>query len=148
VNKNGKFNVPIGTKTKVILPTDDFKSFSQLLKNEVEFSNQSFTNTLQQVQKDDFVYIDPPYTVNHDKNGFLKYNESIFAWKDQIQLRNEIENIALQGAKIIISQSNHQSIHDLYKGFGKNIVLNRHSVLSAKREFRKNVQELIISINC
>jgi len=148
VNKKGEFNVPIGTKTKVLLPSDNFEALSQILKKEVKLATQSFKDTLQQVQKDDFVYVDPPYTVNHDKNGFLKYNESIFAWKDQILLRNEIENIALKGSKIIISQSNHQSIRELYKDFGRNIVLNRHSVLSAKRESRKNVQELIISINC
>lgn len=148
VNKKGEFNVPIGTKNQVLLPSDDFESLSQLLKKEVILQSQSFKETLQQVQRDDFIYVDPPYIVNHDKNGFLKYNESIFAWKDQVLLRDEIENIALKGSKIIISQSNHQSIRDLYKDFGKNLVLNRHSVLSSKREFRKSVQELIISINC
>jgi len=148
VNKRGEFNVPIGTKTKVLLPSDNFEALSQVLKKEVTLASQSFKDTLQQVQKDDFVYVDPPYTVNHNKNGFLKYNESIFAWNDQILLRNEIENIALKGSKIIISQSNHQSIRELYKNFGQNNVLNRHSVLSAKSEFRKNVQELIITINC
>lgn len=146
VNKKGVFNVPIGTKSKVILATDDFESLSKVLKD-VNLVAQDYMATLKQVRSGDFVYIDPPYTVNHNKNGFLKYNESIFAWADQVQLREEIENVAMKGAKIIVSQANHESIRDLYKGIGTSQVVNRASVLASQKKFRKNVEELLIVVN-
>ncbi|MBE8232660.1 MAG: Dam family site-specific DNA-(adenine-N6)-methyltransferase [Endozoicomonadaceae bacterium] len=146
VNKKGIFNVPIGTKTKVLLPTDDFESLAKVLKK-ANLVAQDYRITLKQVRRNDFVYIDPPYTVNHNKNGFLKYNESIFAWTDQVQLREEIENAAMKGAKIIVSQANHESIRDLYKDIGTSQVLNRASVLAPRKEFRKSVEELLIFVN-
>lgn len=40
---------------------------------------QDFRDTLGEVKSDeDIVYIDPPYTVKHDSNGFRRYNDNIF----------------------------------------------------------------------
>lgn len=148
VNKKGIFNVPIGTKTNVLLPSDDFASFSVRLKKGVRLISQSYKQTLQMVKKTDFVYIDPPYTVNHNQNGFLKYNESIFSWEDQLKLREAVENVALLGAKIIISQANHPSIEELYQDIGSSRVVTRHSVIGPRKEHRKNIEELLLSVNC
>lgn len=148
VNKNGFFNVPIGTKTNVMLPSDDFESFSKRLKTKVKLVSQSYEKTLKMVKRDDFVYIDPPYTVNHNKNGFLKYNESIFSWEDQLKLREAVENVALLGAKVIISQAHHHSIEELYQDIGASRVINRRSTIAASSKHRKSVEELLVSVNC
>lgn len=148
VNKKGFFNVPIGTKTNVILPSDDFESFSKRLKKKVRLVSQSYEKTLKSVKPNDFVYIDPPYTVNHNKNGFLKYNESIFSWDDQLKLREAIENVALLGAKVIISQAKHHSIEELYQDIGVSRVINRCSIIASSSKHRKSVEELLVSVNC
>jgi len=148
VNMKGFFNVPIGTKTKVLLPTDDFEVFSKRLKKGIRLINQDYSKTLKQIKPNDFVYVDPPYTVNHNHNGFLKYNESIFSWNDQLKLRDAVDNAASLGAKIIVSQANHKSIRDLYQDIGVSRVINRHSVIASSSKHRKNVEELLVSINC
>ena len=84
VNKRNVFNVPIGTKTNVILPTDDFQSISAILSDAMILS-QDFEDTLDLTVRGDFVFVDPPYTVKHNHNGFLKYNDNIFSWEDQIR---------------------------------------------------------------
>ncbi len=148
VNKNGMFNVPIGTKTKVILPTDDFEALSKRLRKGTELINQDFRKTLKMVNPSDFVYIDPPYIVNHNKNGFLKYNESIFCWDDQLELRNAVDDVATLGAKVIVSQANHHSVRKLYRQIGTTMVIRRNSMIASNSQHRKKVEELLISINC
>jgi len=148
VNKKGKFNVPIGTKTSVLLDTDDFEQLSEALQGDISILNQDYSKTMDQVERDDFVYIDPPYTVNHNKNGFLKYNEKIFSWKDQLLLRDKVDDAARLGAKIIISQASHESITELYQSIGLIQKVTRSSILAGDSRYRKKVEELIIQINC
>ena len=82
VNKKGDFNVPIGTKTRVLLNTDNFVLVSKILKN-ADIVVQDYYETISKAKKNDFVFIDPPYTVKHNSNAFIKYNENLFSWKDQ-----------------------------------------------------------------
>ena len=72
-NKKGIFNVPIGTKTNVLLRTDDFAAVSNILNN-ATLKNQDFEKTISLAEEGDFIFVDPPYTVAHNNNGFVKYN--------------------------------------------------------------------------
>ena len=78
VNRKGEFNVPKGTKDRVILSTDKFKDVSDLLKR-CSIQNSDFSSIIDETQKDDFLFVDPPYTIKHNNNGFIKYNENIFS---------------------------------------------------------------------
>src|SRR5690606_6490089 len=81
VNRDGIFNVPIGTKTNVLMSKDDFFRVSEVLKRS-ELFNVDFEDTIDQCGCGDFLFVDPPYTVRHNNNGFVKYNEEIFSWQD------------------------------------------------------------------
>lgn len=145
VNKQGLFNVPIGTKSSVVFENERFEALSSALSC-VHIRAQDFEKTLETAKKNDFVYVDPPYTVAHNYNGFLKYNDSIFSWQDQIRLRNVLEDVALRGAKVLISNANHKSIRDLYRGFGCISELHRSSVISGTSCSRARTSELLISV--
>jgi len=143
VNKNGKFNVPIGSKNNVILDADNFKNLSTILKN-ATILNTDFETTLSKAKKGDFVYVDPPYTVKHNDNGFIKYNENLFSWDDQIRLMNACTDAKNRGAIVMVSNADHESIHDIYKDFGKIEIVNRHSVIAASSDKRKRTTEVLI----
>jgi len=143
VNLKGEFNVPIGTKTDVVLGTDDFPTVGAALKNATLIS-QDFAQTLADAGAGDFVYIDPPYTVNHKYNGFLKYNEKIFSWKDQVRLRDCVISAIERGATVIVSNADHTSIRELYDGVGTMKCLSRASVIAGNSENRGTVDELLI----
>lgn len=145
VNLKGKFNVPIGSKTNVFLPTDKFKEISDFLQN-VTLKVQDFELTIDMAKHDDCIFIDPPYTVKHNLNGFVKYNETIFSWDDQIRLNKAIKRAAQRGAKIILTNANHESIKCLYEGIGEHIHLERSNVMAAKPECRGKYKELIVKI--
>ena len=144
VNKNGKFNVPIGTKLKVILDTDNFEAISLKLKNTTLVCSD-FEETINNCSKNDLLFVDPPYTVCHNKNGFLKYNETMFSWNDQVRLRDTLFRAKKRGARVIITNANHESIQQLYNGFGNLKATERPSVLSGDSRHRKMVDELIIT---
>jgi DNA adenine methylase len=144
VNLHGIFNVPIGTKTKVILPTDDFKQISLLLEN-TKIVNSDFEEIINDADEGDFIFIDPPYTVKHNKNSFIKYNEKLFSWDDQIRLRNCIFEATARGVKILMMNACHGSIKELYLNHNIEYVsLCRQSLLSGKANHRGNCEELMI----
>jgi DNA adenine methylase len=143
VNRRNEFNVPIGTKTSVVLPNDDFKGASRILSG-VEILNQDFEATLDAAEDGDFVFVDPPYTVKHNLNGFLKYNDKIFSWADQMRLRNAVVRAAARGARILVTNANHASIREIYDGVGRQQVVGRASVLAASAAHRTQTEELVI----
>ncbi len=143
VNKEGKFNVPIGTKLNVLLETDDFEAVSNALKN-VTFKDGDFEHILDTAKKGDFIYLDPPYTVTHSNNGFIKYNNHIFKWEDQCRLASVSKDLINRGCAVVISNAYHNSIFDLYKGFYY-LGLKRHSLLAADPRKRGDYKECLFS---
>ncbi len=142
VNRNGDFNVPIGSKKSALLPSDDFRQTAEVLQN-ADLRVCDFDVTIGAAGKGDFVFVDPPYTVNHNLNGFLKYNEKIFSWQDQLRLRDSVENATIRGAKVLITNADHSTVRKLYRGFSKERV-SRSSVIAASSEYRGLQSELVI----
>lgn len=143
VNMKGKFNVPIGTKNTVILDTDNFEATAKLLQN-AKLCVADFQKLIDASQKGDFLFVDPPYTVKHNLNGFVKYNEQIFSWEDQIRLRDCIDNALIRGVKILLTNADHDSIKDLYSDIGEMESLHRASVISGNAGARGKYSELIV----
>lgn len=143
VNKSGEFNVPIGDRVSIVYNHDDFELISKKLKP-FKILHQDFSITTSKARKNDFIYIDPPYTVKHDYNGFIKYNEKLFSWDDQIRLRDCVESALSRGVKILISNANHDSILDLYSGLGEIITLSRNNMLASNKAYRGKYAEIAI----
>ena len=144
VNLKGEFNVPIGTKNKVILDSDDFEACSKLLKK-TRIECADFENIIKKARKGDFLYVDPPYTVKHNNNNFVKYNESIFSWSDQERLAKCLAEASNRGVQMLISNADHKSVRSLYKGIGRIASLERSSVLSGKKEGRGRYREIVVT---
>jgi DNA adenine methylase len=142
LNLKGEFNVPIGTKTSVLLDSDNFDAASCLLKKSI-LSSCDFEETIEKATNGDFLFIDPPYTVKHNLNGFIKYNENLFSWDDQIRLRNATMRAANRNVKITVSNAAHESVKELYKDF-QWVEIPRKSILSGDPKYRVDTAELII----
>lgn len=143
VNLKGKFNVPIGTKENVILDTDNFEKISNILSNAKLFSGD-FEEIIEKSSYGDLLFVDPPYTVKHNFNNFIKYNEKLFKWDDQIRLRNCLLRAKERGVHIFGTNANHDSVKDLYqKEFNLNEV-QRNSLIASESRRRGKIQELFI----
>lgn len=144
VNQAGQFNVPIGTKSAVLMDTDNFKEISlQLAKSELRCSD--FDNILSECGAGDFVFVDPPYTVKHNVNGFIKYNETLFSWNDQIRLRDAVTAAKRRGARVLVTNADHPSVRQLYQGIGTMRSVSRSSVLAGDAQYRAHVSELVVT---
>jgi len=143
VNLKGQFNVPRGTKDTVMMETDDFDAISKLLDGG-SIVCQDFQKTLSKAGEGDFVFVDPPYTVKHNNNGFVKYNEKIFSWQDQELLKQSINQAVSRGAKVTMTNADHPSIRTLYKDNTEIEILDRLSVISGSPTFRGKVSEVLI----
>ncbi len=141
-NLSGKFNVPIGTKTQVIMHDDDFEGASKALMN-ANIRACDFEETLDCATRGDLVFLDPPYTTAHNTNGFVKYNQKIFNWDDQLRLRRSVEAARGRGAKILMTNANHHSIRDLYSELGEPKIIPRSSVISGNASSRGQTTEAL-----
>jgi len=145
VNEKGEFNVPIGSKNKVILDTDDFQKTSRLLKKATLLCCD-FEKSIDKAEKGDVIFADPPYTVRHNLNGFIKYNEKLFSWQDQIRLAKALHRAVERGATVISTNANHESVRRLYRERGFNLkTISRYSSISADASSRNQFKELIIT---
>lgn len=146
VNLKGEFNVPIGTKDSVVLESDDFGELAKFLKG-ASLKCSDFEAIVDDCEEGDFLYVDPPYTVQHNFNGFLKYNERIFTWADQTRLRDALVRAKKRGVAIALTNADHASIHDLYGTFGEYCQLERYSVLAGDASKRRKTTEALYITN-
>lgn len=143
VNLKGEFNVPIGTKNNVILSSDNFEQVSKLLK-QTTISHLDFEKVIDKAKANDLIFADPPYTIKHNFNGFVKYNEKMFHWDDQVRLSEALKRASSRGCKIVLTNANHPSIVDLYKSDFDLYPVRRSSVIAASSSRRGIYEELII----
>lgn len=142
VNLQGRFNVPKGTKDKVLMDSDNFELISSTLKGS-KIVVSDFEPIIDSANQGDFIFVDPPYTVKHNVNGFVKYNEKIFTWEDQLRLRDATYRAAERGAKVLITNADHSSIRSIYSHF-RLVSMERSSVISGKSSGRGYYDELVI----
>lgn len=142
VNLRGEFNVPYGHKTH-LATCDEFRirATSKALAS-AKLNVADFEVATRSAKVGDLIYFDPPYTVAHSHNGFVKYNEKIFSWSDQVRLASHAHSLAERGCHVVISNADHPSVRGLYKGFAVKKI-QRFSRIAASSEHRKAITELL-----
>jgi DNA adenine methylase len=143
-NRDGEFNVPYGGRTHRIVTygLDLSKASKALGKSKLKCCD--FDTALEHARNGDLVYLDPPYTVAHENNGFVKYNSQIFSWDDQRRLAETAQHLAEKGCHVLISNAHHPSIRELYDGF-RQYRVDRQSRVAADPDKRRVVSEYIFT---
>lgn len=145
VNLNGKYNVPFGNKKySQLFDLENIYKLSSLFSN-VSFTECDFEETLEVIEEEDLVFLDPPYTVAHENNGFIKYNQKIFAWNDQQRLKSFIDKLNTKGAYYILTNAAHENIENLFHNIGNKSELQRYIVIGGKGAERKIISEYVFT---
>lgn len=109
------FNVPYGhyKKTPQLLSKKELDEISELIKD-VIFASSDFSDSLKNIKKGDFVYIDPPY-VPIKATSFVGYTSDGFLLKNHEKLFEMIKS--LQDIKFTMSNSNEKLVIDAFKDY-------------------------------
>jgi len=144
VNLNGEYNVPYGYRNKEFLDANNLKNVSLKLRKTSIFQ-ADFDVIRENVKCKDLVFLDPPYTVSHNNNGFIKYNQRIFSLNDQYRLSELIEFIKRKGAFYILTNAGHPKIVEIFEKEDKRIELSRASLIGGKNAKRGSVKEYVFT---
>ena len=144
VNKKGQFNVPFGYyKNPKILDEDQLLAASKLLKK-TKILLGDFKDVLcENAKKGDFIFLDPPYLPVSKFSDFKRYTKEQFHEKDQISLANLVNKLSKKGCHILLTNSNHPLIHELYKDFNIDIYKTKRNI-NSKSTNRKG-EDIIVS---
>lgn len=116
LNQQGKFNVPFGGGERTTAPLWDYDLLASSARA-LRVSNlltTDFEAAIAEAKKGDLVYCDPTYTVAHNNNGFIRYNERNFSWADQKRLSRSCQSAAARGALVIVSNAYHREVLELF----------------------------------
>lgn len=144
-NLKGEYNVPFGFKTyKELFDFENLMLASEALQD-TNIQTADFVDCINNCRDNDFIFLDPPYTVAHENNGFVKYNQKIFSWDDQVKLKNSVIELNENGVKYILTNAYHSSLLELYDNVGIGFKLERHSVVGGNKAKREKYNELLIT---
>jgi DNA adenine methylase len=143
LNKDGRFNVPFGgERTPNILWEQDLLWSASCVLRRARIIASDFQPVLDLAGPGDVVYCDPTYTVAHDNNGFVRYNEANFSWADQERLAYAAHRARHRGACVLVSNAYHRDVRALYCG-ALSKVLTRQSLVSPDPAARRLVREYL-----
>lgn len=151
VNKKGLFNVPVGAyKNPMIYDENNLRSVSEKLQK-VTIVCGDYRESTEFIDKNTFVYFDPPYRPITDTANFTAYTETLFNDKEQIELAKFVDAMHRKGAKIVISNSDPKNSNaeddffdNIYSAHKiKRVEANR--MINSNSEARGKIKELLIS---
>lgn len=144
VNQLGQYNVPFGYRQHWQFDANKIRSASQRLKN-TNIRVCDFEENKYKIKSHDLVFLDPPYTVSHNNNGFIKYNQNLFSLEDQYRLSKFIDYIKRKDAYYILTNAAHQTVADIFEKGDRRLELQRASLIGGKQARRETVTEYIFT---
>jgi DNA adenine methylase len=151
VNAKGEFNVPCGDYKKPrICDRENLLAVSALLQN-VSIERGDFAACLDKIDRDTFVYFDPPYRPIAKTGNFNSYSHHIFDDREQIRLSEFYRRLDGKGAKLMLSNSDPKNIdkednffEKLYNGFRIDRI-NAKRNINSQADKRGTIAELLIT---
>ena len=145
VNLAGKYNVPYGHRKTVQFDAEKIISASRALQR-AHIMHGDFSTNIDAIQQGDLVFLDPPYTVSHNDNGFIKYNKNLFSLADQYRLSTFIDAIKERQAFYILTNAAHDTIREIFeKGGDRLLTLKRNSLIGGRNSKRELIDEYVFT---
>ncbi|KHS54037.1 Dam family site-specific DNA-(adenine-N6)-methyltransferase [Brevibacterium linens] len=145
VNKSGQFNVPFaGYKNPKILDAENLIAASDCLQGTEIILGDYKAVLASHAEPGDLVFLDPPYLPVSKYSDFKRYTKEQFYEEDHVELAAEVNRLHELGCHVILTNSNHPLVHDLYKGFKMDVLQTKRHISS--RGDRRNGEDVIVEI--
>lgn len=144
VNKKGTFNVPYGDyKNPTIFNPEILRAASRRLRD-AKIICSDFRLLLKEIpQRDDFVYLDPPYVPIDVYSDFKRYTKDFFGMKEQEELATVVEDLTKRHVKVMLSNSYNDKVKNLYSSYKQQVVFAPRCI-NKNGSGRGLIKELIV----
>ena len=83
---------------------------------------------MERVKRGDFVFLDPPYVPVSKYADFKRYTKEQFGEEDQRKLAEDVKTLHERGIKVMLTNSNHPLVHELYEDFKIEVFKTRRMI--------------------
>ena len=145
VNKQGQFNVPYGKyKNPKICDEDGLRVASKALQKADIICGDYLLVLEHYAQAGDFIFLDPPYLPISEYADFKRYTKEQFYEEDHIELAKMVMTLHERDCHIILTNSNHPLVHELYTPFTIDVIQTKRHI-SCNGSTRKG-EDVIVTI--
>lgn len=146
-NSKGMFNVPYSKRQTANFPAKEIDYFvnhftkKKCIFHQGDFTNISLYNTL---DKGDVVYFDPPYLPSDEfSSNFTSYTKEDFNVEQHQQIVDISKSLRDREITCIISNHKTTLTQELYKEADKQIAISKRRLVSADKNSRTRVNEIL-----
>ena len=151
VNRQGLFNVPIGSyKKPLICDETNLRAVSDKLKG-VQIVCGDYRASSDFIDSHTFVYFDPPYRPITQTSSFTAYTENAFGDIQQRELAEFVDEMGKRGARVVVSNSDPQNVDtedhffdEIYSSHNITRV-DANRMINSNSDARGKIKELLIS---
>ena len=145
VNKSGKFNTPFGGYKKPnICDEIALRAASEALRKAIIVCGDYQDVLREYAAEGDFVFLDPPYLPVTPSGDFKRYTKEQFHEDDHRVLAETIKDLEERGCRVVLTNSNHPVVMELYRDYPMTIVQTRRHV-SCRGDSRSG-EDVIVDI--
>lgn len=145
VNKQGRFNVPYGKyKNPKICDEEGLGAASAALQKADILCGDYLLVLEHYAQPGDFIFLDPPYLPVSEYADFKRYTKEQFYEEDHVELAKMIMTLHERGCYVILTNSNHPLVHELYAPFNIDVIQTKRYI-SCNGSTRKG-EDVIVTI--
>lgn len=145
VNKKGQFNVPFGKyKSPKFCDVEALYAASEALQKANIVCGDYLSVLKEYAKPGDFIFLDPPYLPISEYADFKRYTKEQFYEEDHVELAKEVFRLQKLGCYVILTNSNHPLVHELYKPFNIEVIQTKRYI-SCSGSNRKG-EDVIVTV--
>lgn len=145
VNKKGQFNVPFGKyKAPNFCDVEALYAASEVLQKANIVCGDYLSVLKEYARPGDFIFLDPPYLPISAYADFKRYTKEQFYEEDHVELAKEVFRLQELGCHVVLTNSNHPLVHELYKPFNIEVIQTKRYI-SCSGKNRKG-EDVIVTV--
>lgn len=131
VNRKGMFNVPFGKYKNPSLPSAEALVAAGEVLARAEIVCGDYRDVLHEhATPGDFVFLDPPYVPISEYSDFKRYTADQFREDNHEELAAEFRRLVELGCYVVLTNSDHPLVHDLFSDYERRVVATRRNINS------------------